>query len=228
MTKYLLETQRLHKSWYRSFIAISITTASVLVLSLFISRKYYEHTTNMLGAQSQSVGLLDAISDLDLASRRVNAPGNNVFQTKDLKLERHNLALADHDFLEKWQNLKSLLHPNDKKLSPHHQGLLETLRNQHNQVVALTQAIFSNIEDHHFATATQKMAQMDQKTSALSESLSQVRSFILEEQQLRFSNDHAEVHTLHFLEKLLLIGTWRYSFHWAFMRAGSCNLLKLK
>ena len=207
MTKYQLETQRLHKSWYRSFITISITTASVLVLSLFISRKYYEHTTNMLVAQSQSVGLLEAISDLDLASRRVNAPGNNVFQTKDLKLERHNLALADHNFLENWQKLKSLLHTNDKKLSPRHQGLLETLRKQHNQVVQLTQAIFSNIEQHHFATATRRMAQMDQKTSALSESLSQVRSFVLEEQQLRFSNDHAEVHTLHFLEKLLLIGT---------------------
>lgn len=209
---HLLKQPNLLKQpkWYFIYYILAglnvVTALATLSLNHQITRIYDRSVAiNQTWATRQQ-----EYSRLGTLAIAVNAPGNNVFNSRNIDAESQKLKLAANQFHSLWKQvqaeLKDQVHPN--LANP----LLKSLDGLDLEVMAMqseADLVFSYLRQKQIAQAGIHMANMDQHNARINTAIAKLRGQVEQIQHQLFAKQHSEIETLKLYESLLMgcVGT---------------------
>ncbi len=126
-------------------------------------------------AQTLNV-ILGDLAKLELVAGDMNAPGNDVFESKNVKVEENRFSTYRSNFREEFSSFKSLV-SDSLPLASQKRILkkLESVEMYSNLFADITLEIFANFKKNSLETASKKMAQMDRSFSEFRKAIIEVR-----------------------------------------------------
>lgn len=168
------------KKWKLIYLALACFDLLTISFSLFQNHTLVEIYSESLRTNSQWAKRLDTFSELGSIASDVNAPGNDVFDSKNAPEERKRLQKALDKFQKKFseaendikntisdQNIKSSLLDKLKLVDTSMQDMLEE-----------AELIFSFFEKSESEKAGERMATMDRKYAQVNNRLSNLREAV--------------------------------------------------
>lgn len=163
---------------YYLLVAFNILT---ILISAYLNYQLSRSDRRTLEKTERSATHLGRISELELAAGRVDAPGNDIFESHDIGAERSRLQSAVGAFQESMR-LAVGDATGDPRTLAHLQradGFLALMERD-------TETIFALFEQGRIQDAGLAMATMDREYSGLRRELAQVRSFYRNTQSAEF------------------------------------------
>ncbi len=156
------------KKWRWIYFGLAILDVVAVGTSLIINHSLVSQYSEAVHVSEFWATRLEKIEDLQVLASEVNAPGNDVFDSKDTAKERGRFSVAlekfDQQYHEVLEDLKSHQkdYPLDKAISSY-----EAVQLKMNDMVKETKAIFSYFDTNQRHLAGSRMATMDQKYALL-------------------------------------------------------------
>jgi two-component system, sensor histidine kinase and response regulator len=165
--------------WHRLYYVLAAFDLLTVMLGLYLSHRtssIYEHSIAVNKAWATT---LTGVSELGDFASAVNAPGNDVFVSKDVDAERKRLASAlarfDSHLLGRLVAVK--VNPLELDVAPV-ERLLEPVAPAMTAMVSEAHAIFDLFEQGEHARAAERMATMDRRYAELNRTLAIIRDGI--------------------------------------------------
>lgn len=182
--------------WHKIFYLLS-----VFVLLTVFGNLYLNHKIMMLYTQSEKTNQqwafrLGQYANLAQSSAKVNAPGNDVFSSHDVELEKSNLQQFFKSFEAQLGRAKQDLTNNVSAEA--RQALLEDLKlvsNAMGEMVQETENIFSFVETAEVEKAGEHMALMDRKFGKIRFHLKNLSDNARNIQKKNFNQQIAQAHS---------------------------------
>jgi signal transduction histidine kinase/HPt (histidine-containing phosphotransfer) domain-containing protein/ActR/RegA family two-component response regulator len=158
------------------FFAMIVLTIVALVSTAISHLRTTETMLEIANSNRVWVDHLDLLSDLEVRAGDVNAPGNNVFDSRDVSLERNRFGELQAQFdleLAKLQQTVAMSVSNWGISAD--QEALKAVEKIEARMAASTEAIFLQFESGDLAGSARTMAEMDKHYADLRAQLQQIR-----------------------------------------------------
>lgn len=180
------------------WISFALVASGILTicLSLFLSYQIANiHTQSVDTNQNWSIRS-DRYANLGLLALRVNAPGNDVFDSQDVDGEFNRMLMALHAFVaamdEARRDLALMAEADATQVSAE----LDAIDAAMDAMIAEVDQVFSNIYQDRTDLAGQRMATMERKYALVTAALKQLQDTVGDIQQRLFSTQVARTKTL--------------------------------
>ncbi len=188
---------RLHQVYYllAAFDLLTVT------LGLFVINKVTEIYIDAVDVSEVWADRLNDYSDLSELAVKVNAPGNDVFDTRDVEKESARLAVAKAEFDLKAAAVRDDLLGNVGE--PHRGALISAFAEIAPAVetmVGEAQLIFSHFREGRPERAGERMAAMDQDYAEVNATLARLGRLVRDIQKAHFDDQAALARQLRLLE----------------------------
>jgi signal transduction histidine kinase len=149
---------------------------------------------------------LEAYDQLSRIAIRANAPGNNIFISQSVSEERKNLNEALKAFAAQQDQIKAnLASMQDKEQAQILLSQLDAIATEFQLMVDDANAILMDFDQGKIATASQKMAEMDQRSHQIGERFSELNNIVFAIQNDNYTQQSLIVTQLKYYEFILLI-----------------------
>ena len=191
--------------WHLVYLALAAFDLLTVLISLSLSHNLMSMYTHSVQVNTEWAQRVSAIGHLGDLAQAVNAPGNDVFDSKDVPTERtrRDVALSAFDaHLDRVEdNLDTHTAPEDQKKI---NAALSLTKAAMSEMVSEAERIFLHFENGNAAAAGERMASMDRAYGRLTRSISATVTEVQNIQQRHLQQQLATAHDLQGLE--LLIG----------------------
>lgn len=156
------------KKWKWLYFGLAVLDVVAVGTSLVINHRLVSQYSEAVNVSEFWATRLEKIEDLQILASEVNAPGNDVFDSKDTAKERGRFSVAlerfNHKYYEVLEDLESHRkdHPLDKAINSY-----KIIQLKMSDMVNETNAIFSYFDTNQRHLAGSRMATMDQKYALL-------------------------------------------------------------
>lgn len=195
---------KISQRWYYVYFVLAAFDVVTVICSLLLSHQITNIYQQSVYENALWADRLSHYSKLGLLAGAVNAPGNDVFDTKDPFQERRNLKSAHLSFLEELQLAEEELKRIDSLESREQISTsLSVLKNRMDKMVSEADHIFSLFENNLPNEAAAHMATMDRKFAEVNEQLFLLRGVVSSIQRKILSNQAAKALELRKLEYII-------------------------
>ncbi len=170
------------------FFVLFLNLSSFLYIS-FQTRASISELSLKLEQGSHFNMLLDSLFNVDFAASDLNAPGNNIFESHDLKRENEHLIKAYSDFNKSIVELQNILSKSEATSVFPSASRIKELSDK---IVKETKDIFDSIKKNDVRSAGKSMALMDQTYSVLRGQLTEIQRD-WRERVAKIGNEEAEI-----------------------------------
>ncbi|BAY21955.1 integral membrane sensor signal transduction histidine kinase [Calothrix sp. NIES-2100] len=178
--------------WQYVYYALAAFDLLTVSSSLYLNHKIMNIYTQSLVVNHEWAARLETYSDLGQLLADVNAPGNDVFDSQDVRLESKRLESAQDIFEKKFNVVRQELQTQvDPAQATHLLKDLAGVEAATTEMVAEAKLIFSYFRQNQPEMAGRRMATMDRKYHQVNKALarfrrnvSQIQQHLLEQQQI--------------------------------------------
>lgn len=189
--------------WHLVYYLLATFNLLTICLTLYLSFQIMAIYTQSVDVNKEWSTRDNRYSNLGQLAMQVNAPGNDVFDSRDVAGESAKLRTALHAFTaamtEAHHDLTEVAEPHIPQLSE----WLDTVDEAMDAMVAEAQQIFTYFDLNQPDLAGQRMATMDRKYAQVTVSLAQLRAGMSKIQQDNFSAQLASAAVLKRYEYLV-------------------------
>ena len=175
--------------WYWLYFALAAFDLLTVSFSLYLNHQLTETYSQSIEVNEQWARRLGDYSELRDHASKVNAPGNDVFDSQDVDKETARLQQALGEFDQKLNSAKQELSRNTwaEKVG---ELLLDfaNIRRSMDEMVAESELIFNFLREGQPREAGGRMATMDRKYASLNQSFSKLEGHVRDLQRQRFSS----------------------------------------
>ena len=160
------------QKWRLAYFVLAILDLVAVGSSLAVNHRLGTAYSQTVQADEFWAGRLQMMEELQILASDVNAPGNDIFDSRDVKMERHRLVQALKRYNEHYFRGLSDLKNQSQSFSL--RGVLsryEAIQIKMEDMVAETQKIFTYFERGQKTLADSRMATMDRKYALLRQAL---------------------------------------------------------
>lgn len=150
----------------------------VIVIGLFVDHYLSNEYTRAIEINQKWTEHLDAIDDLQRYAGDVNAPGNDIFESKRPSHERKKFEAALRRFHVKLELTRINLMQEQAPFAGELDESISTVQNHMQNMADFERQIFDLYESGKSAESTQKMVHMDQEYSRIKDSILEIRKII--------------------------------------------------
>jgi len=140
--KSIKDQRRVKVDWIYLYFVLAAFDILAICASLYSSHRNLERHSKILQSTDTRIELLNTLAELDSRVRDVNAPGNDVFDTQDVALERQRADLAWVAYEQTFQKLRQQSTP----LKGNDLGNLDTVHSSMESMRAVAVQIFDCFE----------------------------------------------------------------------------------
>lgn len=161
--------------WWRLYYVLAAFDIATILFSLYLNDRLIRTFDHSVVVNQNWAERLSEISDLGLIAARVNAPGNDIFDTRDVDRESLRLQGAQRRFEERLDWVESRLMGKADSFHDHRiKADLQDIRASMGEMITAAQVIFQCFREHQPEKAGIQMAEMDRKFSDLNMGLAQL------------------------------------------------------
>ena len=187
-------TPRRRRQWHRTYVVLALFNVLVVASGLVLNHKLNDIFKASVAENHVWELRLDKYLDLNRLAGKVDAPGNNVFATRDPARQSQKMTLALGEFENAFRPLFASLDslPSDQSVTIGHD--LSLVDAAMAEMVTEASHIFRSFTDGNEAAAVLSRATMDRRYFELSATLAKVNDDVTAIQQQLFlrQNDRAD------------------------------------
>jgi two-component system sensor histidine kinase/response regulator len=198
-TDHSIKKQKSAPRWHRMYYLLAGFDLIVVLTSLFLSHQILQIYNTSVDTNRQWTIRQDKNVELATLAGLVNAPGNDVFESHDVKAESKKMRVALGVFNKHVESFKQDLSLQISARNPSQlpvQQTIETLpqdltaiQTSMNEMTAEAELIFSYFEENQSERAGHRMATMDQKYAKVLSAVGRMREHIREIQDKLFQQE---------------------------------------
>ena len=187
--------------WRYAYHLLAVFVLLTVCGGLLLNREIMVVYTNSLNVNRVWVERIEAYSHLGELAADLNAPGNDVFDNRDVVKEAARMQIADaiFDRALQAQRFDSQSHLDTQPLLKHFDAIAVAKREMVEEALLIFEYFLGSRQD----LAGKRMATMDQKFASLSAALLALRSSVAEIQKRNFDEQTAAVSVLHQYEYVI-------------------------
>lgn len=195
------------QTWHRLYYGLAGFDLITIMLSLILTHHLISIHSSSIGANEKWIKRATQYDEIATVAAQVNAPGNDVFDSLDVKAERSRLNEALGAFNAKMNvamlDLNSIESPTSKQELTAH---LKKINARLGEMVAEAELIFAFFSNNDAKSAGSRMATMDRKFNLLNRAFDDLRSNVRQIQMNELKRES---------ERANQLSRWEYGF--AFM-----------
>ncbi len=154
-------------NWYRAYFVLALFDLLTVAAGLYLNHTIMALFTSSVQVNSAYAHHLSDVSTLRDLAGRVNAPGNDVFDSHDVKAESARVDTARREFDQHLRHLRRTL-PEEVGMASH----LAAIENAMEGMSAEAREIFNFFASAQPARAAERMATMDRKYADVNAAIS--------------------------------------------------------
>ncbi len=171
------------KNWPILYYVMAIFNVCAIGSSVYFSQKHIKDFDRALSIQDKRAGIYALTSELSRIAHEVNAPGNDLFGSGNVMLERKRYEVAAINFAKKTNELNSRVQALDPS-NPQRKSLLSRLGEIERRMASMDQVstrIFTLYQKGDRVRAGAQMAEMDRRFAFLNEELEALKNQNIQE-----------------------------------------------
>lgn len=173
--------------WHYLYFALAGLDIFAVVASLALSHRMSSEYANVVHVNRDWSFKKKEVDHLAKLAQAVNAPGNDVFDSKNVPKERENSMLALQEYEAALDQVKkSLIFSNNSQMTTEFASLIGNVDNRMKEMIDETNLIFKFFEKKREDLAGSRMATMDRKYGLLLDSIGSIRNKVKEVQESAF------------------------------------------
>ncbi len=184
------------KNWHFLYFALAAFVVAAICVSLLLSHKNLYQYKQAIEYTNNKIKILDLISEVSQSAQQVNAPGNDVFDSKNAAKEKENHTRAMVDYDKKITALQSLIKANASITKSNDSST--TLETKILDDISLSMAdmnevasrIFVFFEKNETKKAATFMAEMDRRYAKLNHAIENFRKLQREQISQTLESHH--------------------------------------
>ena len=180
-------------TWYRLYFALAAFDLLTVSFSLYLSHRLRAVHDQSVRVNQEWSQRLNRFSDVAQVGGEVNAPGNDVFDSRDVPGESARLRAALDRFNQKLATAEADL---DRNVAPAHAGFLRqdlvAVRQAMSEMIDEAELIFSHFRQSQPDKAGERMATMDRKYARLNTGFAHLAGHIRQIQAENFRAQQTE------------------------------------
>lgn len=205
------EAQELKKysvqpKWLYIYYILAAFDIFTVLVSLFVNHQIKNTYIQSIQVNQEWTNRLRHYSELSQLAGKVNAPGNDIFDSQNVPTESKRLQVAFQQFQTQVaairKDLKNHVNPEQSKILLNDLDLLETSMNQ---MLREANLIFDYFNQKQPEMAGKRMATMDRKYSQVNMALDKLRQNVTEIQQQILNEQKKATKVLEFYEYIVSI-----------------------
>ena len=189
--------------WHRIYYLLAMFDVLVVGLGIFLNHQIIDTHHESIRVNQVWESRLDRYLDLGTLAGDVNAPGNNVFDTRDVDAESQRQAAA----LVRFDSLTAEIQQDLRHVAPEYASVLaadlDRVSTRMDQMIAEARQIFRYFENDRPDLAGSRMAAMDRKYHAVNLAITRTREDVGEIQGRLFDQQSRHADTLRNWEYLI-------------------------
>jgi PAS domain S-box-containing protein len=194
--------------WYLLYYLLAIFDILTISASLYLNQKIISIYEDSIKINQEWSLRLTNYSTLGELAILVNAPGNDVFESRNVETEQDKMQKALDKFYEALQKNKEDLYKNLSNSPNQNQAVmllktLDEIEKSMGEMASESNLIFSYLKNAEADLAGQRMANMDRQLAKLNVSLGNLREIVSSYQKELFDNEISVVNGLKKFEYLL-------------------------
>jgi PAS domain S-box-containing protein len=175
---------------YLALAAIGIFSLSLILFLSYLNLSKYE---NALELTSKKNNVQDHFSKLAYSAQKVNAPGNDIFYSKNLALEKKNFAVAKQEFEASFRQFENIFNDSLDMHLATEKGPIDRIKKSMALMSEVTEKIFDSYDKKQTQTAASYMAEMDRHYAVIILEIESVASVIRESINQSLNSHHADL-----------------------------------
>ncbi len=198
-------TSQSRPRWHYLYYLLAAFDICAVCASLYLNQQMMRIYIDSVATDRTWVEIGHAAAQLGEAAASIDAPGNDVFRTRDFAGERENLRRAQDEFNAQVVRLRRMLSAEEQDETV--RGLLEDVKTSGDttaQMVRSAVLTFAYLADNQLEQATTHMATMDRFYASVHSTLVRMRSRISDLQEAQFSKQVAAAASLQKAEYLIV------------------------
>src|SRR5678816_274512 len=196
---------RRRPKWYLLYYWLAALDVVTVLASVMLAQAMIEIHVDSVATSQQWALREEEYADLAQPARAVNAPGNDVFDSRDVEAESARMHAALNDFTARYDATRAEVVRN---ASPEQAVLLlakfEEIQNAMLEMTAEAMLIFGYLETGQADKAGQRMATMDRKYASVHQALSRLFGSVRTIRHAHLNAQLREAELLKGLENLIL------------------------
>lgn len=191
-------------TWHRIYYVLAIFDICALCVSLYVNHRIMQIYIESVADDRSWVEIRNDASQLGELAASINAPGNDVFQSRDVAAESAKLRQAYLEFKDRCSSLGNSLvsQPSTEQIGSMLEDL-KTVRSATAQMVRDAKLTLAFLEAEQVDQATKHMASMDRRYSTVNSTLVRLRKRISAVQNDQFTKQTAAAAMLQKSEYLI-------------------------
>ena len=160
------------RNWYYLYYVLAAFDVAAICVSLYASNRNLKNYNQSIEFTDSKIKILSLVGEVSNLAQKVNAPGNDVFESKNVAEERERFSSSKLDYENKFLALQSQIRlplktaPNDLKVS-HELNILENIKLEMAHMGEIANKIFDHFEKKEEVKAAVLMAEMDRRYAKL-------------------------------------------------------------
>ena len=190
--------------WHLIYYLLAAFDLATISGSLFLNHEIMGVYSNSVDVNKEWAEIQEHFIHLGRHASAVNAPGNDVFDSRDVETElaRRNQALGEFDEHMSALRAEVLEKGNTTETAPLHESV-EEIETAMSAMISESDLIFSYFRDNKTEEAGHRMATMDRKYARVTESVANASSFVRGLQSKYFDEQIAVAASLRKFEYLI-------------------------
>lgn len=183
-------------AWNWRFIPLVFGGLSLCVVTvgIFLSQYLADEYTTATEINEKWNAYLQQVDELHRFAGEVNAPGNDIFESKNATYERARFEAALHKINVKVELTQIYLTREHVPMSKELLESISSVQRYIDQMSSEARLLFKAYENGHLSEATRKMAIMDRKYAQVQDSIFEIRKLLryVQSEALKAQRDHGK------------------------------------
>ena len=180
---------RTQPRWYFLCLALAILVVLTVLGSLWLNHGLVKLYQESIRGGERWAGRISAVADLRALAGEVNAPGNDVFDTRNPSVERTRMERALAEFSRESEKVRVQLEQTQAASTAAVLAELDNTQRTMREMVREADLIFSHFENNQPDRAGARMATMDRKYADLNTSLARMSRLMRASQRAQVSGE---------------------------------------
>jgi C4-dicarboxylate-specific signal transduction histidine kinase len=186
-------------SLHRVYFCLAAFDLLLLATSLWVTHSNQQVFGLAIDNNKHFVTLQSKVENFSAAAARTNAPGNDVFDSHNPKMERTNLNKYLGEYTTTKESLETDLKNEDRSLLPYFEASTIAM----SEMLLEAETIFSAFEKNKPQFAASRMATMDRKFAILNDRIRELRQAVVQSHRKALHAQGEQLSALALYEKVL-------------------------